>query len=240
MSPAGAQPPSAPRAALQQCLNEGRAQGCPPQPRPGLRRLSGPRAAIHGRGSPPALLSIPTLALIPIPIPALIPIPIPIPVLPGSSTGPTAGCWGCDLLPRATCSAAELCSSRWSQDLADTTLGTQLRNQVSVFGDLRPAQVSHPRSPEASLLQGPPGRLSPAPTKGLGRLGFPKCWCQLSVSRCLAWRSPGIAQGTGKTSQQPVLPGGCVPQPSRDVSGGTRRMLLAGVHPPTPPPAECR
>lgn len=87
VTPAGAQPPSASRAALEQRMNKGRGQGLAPQLRSGLRLLTGPRAVVHGRGNPPAVLSVPTLT------------PIPISVLTGSSTGPTTGWRSCNLLP---------------------------------------------------------------------------------------------------------------------------------------------
>lgn len=89
VSPAGAQPPTASRTALGQWVDEGQGQGLAPWSQAGLRLLSGPCAVVHGRGSPPALLSIP----------ALTSIPVPIPVLPGSSTGPTARWRSCNLLP---------------------------------------------------------------------------------------------------------------------------------------------
>lgn len=132
VSPAGAQPPSASPAALKQRVNEGRGQGLAPRSWAGLRLLTGPRTVVHGRGNPPALLSIPTLTPTPIPVPIPIPIPNPIPisVLPGSSIGPTARWRSCSQSPGPRVARSSSAALAGVRTRTDPTLGTRLRNQV--------------------------------------------------------------------------------------------------------------
>lgn len=211
--------PSASRAALEQYVSKGPGQGLAPRSRAGLRLLTGPQAVIHGRGNPPALLSVPTLT----------PVPIPTLVLPGSSTGATARWRSCNLLrvprPRAAWpSCAALSGARtWTAP----TLGTQLRNQVYFLeraSQRRPATPHAQHHPFPGDLQA--GRVLHQP-KNWGVWASQAAGAELpSVSLPSMEESQNCA-GYWKSSQQPVLLGRCIPQPSRSVSSQSQNGAFA-------------